>query len=186
MDIYKREYPLFSLCGLNCGLCPRFHTEGKSKCPGCGGAQFHLKHPSCSVIRCSQKNGGIQFCFECDQFPCQKYQHNSPVDSFITYQNVICDLNKGKENLSLYKQELERKVELLNDLLNQYNNGRMKQQYCLAMNLLSIEDIEAVLAEAKATESFQTADQKERSEIISKIVHQKGIERGISFQLRRE
>ena len=33
---YDREYPLFSACGLNCGLCPRFYTDGESRCPGCG------------------------------------------------------------------------------------------------------------------------------------------------------
>jgi hypothetical protein len=33
MKEYYRNYPLFSLCGLNCGLCPRYHTQGESKCP---------------------------------------------------------------------------------------------------------------------------------------------------------
>jgi len=54
MKEYKREYPLFSLCGLNCGLCPKYHTNGESKCPGCGGTDFTLKHPPCKVIRCNQ------------------------------------------------------------------------------------------------------------------------------------
>lgn len=43
MDLkeYKREYPSFALYGLNCGLCPRYHTKGESKCHGCGGQDFH-------------------------------------------------------------------------------------------------------------------------------------------------
>lgn len=35
METMKRGAPGFSLCGLNCGLCPRFNTEAKSKCLGC-------------------------------------------------------------------------------------------------------------------------------------------------------
>ncbi|HCP15088.1 MAG TPA: hypothetical protein DIT32_04865, partial [Peptococcaceae bacterium] len=62
MKEYVRAYPLFSLCGLNCGLCPRYHTEGESRCPGCGGPAFHLKHPSCAVITCSRKHGGVEHC----------------------------------------------------------------------------------------------------------------------------
>lgn len=55
MKEYKREYSLFSLCGLNCGLCPHYQTNGISKCPGCGGQDFHLKHPTCAVITCNRK-----------------------------------------------------------------------------------------------------------------------------------
>jgi hypothetical protein len=42
MEIYTRVNPDFSLCGLNCGLCPNFHihTNRKFKCPGCGGENF--------------------------------------------------------------------------------------------------------------------------------------------------
>ncbi|HNR04634.1 MAG TPA: DUF3795 domain-containing protein, partial [Bacillota bacterium] len=39
-------------CGLDCGLCPRFFTEGASRCPGCCGVDFENKHPSCSFITC--------------------------------------------------------------------------------------------------------------------------------------
>gem|GEM_PF-3991072 len=36
MEYKVRSYPLFSDCGLNCGLCPRYYTDGASRCPGCG------------------------------------------------------------------------------------------------------------------------------------------------------
>jgi len=36
MSDYNRQYPVFSLCGLNCGLCPNFQSTAASRCYGCG------------------------------------------------------------------------------------------------------------------------------------------------------
>jgi hypothetical protein len=41
MKDFKRLYPLFSLCGLNCGLCP-MHLD--NYCPGCGGGAGKINH----------------------------------------------------------------------------------------------------------------------------------------------
>lgn len=60
--MYKRNFPQLSLCGLNCGLCPRYHCNGISKCPGCGGKDFNLKHPTCSVVTCNQKHDNVEYC----------------------------------------------------------------------------------------------------------------------------
>lgn len=38
---YRRSEPLFSQCGLNCGLCPMYHIREESHCPGCGGRDGH-------------------------------------------------------------------------------------------------------------------------------------------------
>ena len=107
LDEYKREYPLFSLCGLNCGLCPHYQTQGESKCPGCGGEKFHLKHPTCAVITCNRKHDHVEYCFQCSSFPCEKYSSPSNADSFISYRNVIADFEKvKKDSLAQYKIEL--------------------------------------------------------------------------------
>lgn len=47
MKNFKRNYPLFSLCGLNCGLCP-MHLN--NYCPGCGGG---AGNQPCTIARCS-------------------------------------------------------------------------------------------------------------------------------------
>ena len=36
MKDFVREHPLFSLCGLNCALCP---MQLGGHCPGCGGGE---------------------------------------------------------------------------------------------------------------------------------------------------
>ena len=47
MKNFKRDNLLFSLCGLNCGLCP-MKIDGY--CPGCGGG---AGNQSCKIARCS-------------------------------------------------------------------------------------------------------------------------------------
>lgn len=67
-----KKYPAIGVCGLDCGLCPRHYTDGPSRCPGCGGIDFHLKRPSCSFITCCVKKKGLEVCRECEDFPCPK------------------------------------------------------------------------------------------------------------------
>lgn len=55
MKDFLRQEPLFSLCGLNCGLCT-MHLGGH--CPGCGGG---AGNQSCSLARCSLQHAGWLF-----------------------------------------------------------------------------------------------------------------------------
>ena len=51
MKGFNRKNQLFSLCGLNCGLCPMFLNK---YCPGCGGGEGNQ---SCKIARCSMEHG---------------------------------------------------------------------------------------------------------------------------------
>ncbi|MDR2444915.1 MAG: DUF3795 domain-containing protein, partial [Spirochaetaceae bacterium] len=120
MDTYTREYPLLSLCGLNCGLCPRYHTRGTSRCPGCGGEAFYEKHPPCGVISCAKRHGGVPFCYLCGEYPCKKYYDSKKItDSFITKQRQLADFEKVREiGLEAYQAELGEKMGILQCLLD--------------------------------------------------------------------
>jgi len=117
MTIYSRKEPYYSLCGLNCCLCPRFYTNGSSRCPGCGGKEFSSKHPTCAVITCSKKHDYIEFCFQCREFPCERYRKLGGMDSFITYKNVLLNIEKAKADLNIYMASLKTKYEYLKILL---------------------------------------------------------------------
>lgn len=183
MDLYTRDYPLFSLCGLNCGLCPRLHTEGSSKCPGCGGEGFSEKHPACAVITCSKKHGAVQYCFLCEAFPCQKYQKESPVDSFITYKNVLADMEKAREDLSIYKKELEERQKILDILLKEYNEGRSKALYCLAASLIPLHELEMIMK--RIEQEIDSNDMKERAKEANRILKEHTERLGIVLVLRK-
>ena len=78
MGEFKRANPLFSLCGLNCGLCT---MRIGGHCPGCGQG-----NRPCQVARCAVARG-VEYCFECTEYPCQLYDHADGHDSFITHLN---------------------------------------------------------------------------------------------------
>jgi hypothetical protein len=184
MPLYKREYPLFSLCGLNCGLCPRYQTEGSSKCPGCGGENFHLKHPSCAVISCSKKHGDIEYCFLCEDYPCERYAVSSGKDSFITYKNVLKDMRYASERgLDNYKSELNFKVSFLERLISDYNDGRKKGLYCLAVNLLDVEDLKDI--EQRIESIDKAVSLKEQISLIEAWLFEKAKIKNIELKLRK-
>lgn len=148
MQEYKREYPKFALCGLNCGLCPRYHTEGSSSCPGCGGENFHIQHPTCAVVTCNKKHDNVEFCFQCSAYPCERYGRIGEKDSFITYRNVLSDLEKAKrDGIEQYSAVLNEKVKILENLIKNYNDGRSKNFYCIAVNLLELDAIREIMTE---------------------------------------
>jgi hypothetical protein len=185
MKEYQRAHPTFALCGLNCGLCPRYHTDGPSRCPGCGGPDFHLKRPSCAVITCSKKHGNVEFCFQCSAFPCQRYEAPNKQDSFVTYRNVLSDMDKAKKRgVERYLEGLGRKVEIVETLIARYNDGRRKGFYCLAVNLLDLADLEKIVKRLDEDAGAAAADAKERAESAVELLESTAKKRGVELKLR--
>lgn len=185
MGYTNRKNPLFSACGLNCGLCPRYHTEGTSRCPGCAGEGFSLKHPSCGVLSCCLRRE-IEYCFLCDEYACAKYEVADMLDSFISHKNQLHDLAKAKDiGLGAYETELNKKVELLKNLLDHYDDGRRKSFYCTAVNLLSLDDIETV---RERLDSGTKADDplKIRAAAAVRLFDEIASSKNISLKLRKK
>ena len=137
MKNFTRNNPYFSLCGLNCKLCS-MHLSGH--CGGCG-----FGNQSCLIARCSLEHGKPEYCFQCSKYPCEKYVNIDEFDSFITHMNQKTDLEKmqriGEE---AYNSEQIEKRQILDRLLSEYNDGRKKTLFCLAVNLLSLEGLRTV------------------------------------------
>ncbi len=186
MNGYKREYPLYSLCGLNCGLCPRYHTEGISKCPGCGGAAFHLKHPACAVITCNKNHNNVEFCFQCSCYPCERYSAPSKNDSFISYRNVISNFQKANsDGIEKYKSELNEKINILEFLINDYNDGRRKNFYCIAVDLLELSDLKEIMERINNIISKQNITHKDKIKLIISMFKDKASKENIDLKLRK-
>ena len=184
MENKIRDYPQFAACGLNCGLCPRYYTEGSSRCPGCAGEGFSEVHPSCGILSCSQRKG-LEYCFECEEFPCKKFDKWGDADSFITHRNYLADMEKAKENgIDAYKIELNTKIKILEKLLAEYNDGRQKSFYCLAINLLELEDIHAVMAQI-ASDVDLSDTTKEKASAAVRMFNAKAAEKGITLKMRK-
>ncbi|MBN1698781.1 MAG: DUF3795 domain-containing protein [Spirochaetales bacterium] len=185
MKLYTRTYPLFSLCGLNCGLCPRYQTEGSSKCPGCGGPDFHLKHPSCPVITCSRKHDNVEYCFQCRSYPCERYKNTGTLDSFITYKNVLADLEKAERDLDAYKSVLTEKIMILEKLVKTYNDGRKKNYYCIAVNLLELVDVKNIMKTVESDIDNRDISHKDKIHKVIEMFEEKAKKNKIDITLRR-
>ena len=137
MKDFIRNNPYFSLCGLNCKLCS-MHFSGR--CGGCG-----FGNQSCPIARCSLEHGKPDYCFQCPEYPCGRYEHIDEADSFITHMNQKTDLEKlRKIGEEAYNKEQVEKRRILDRLLAEYNDGRKKTLFCLAVNLLPLEDLRTV------------------------------------------
>ena len=187
MEIYTRKTPDFSLCGLNCALCPNYylHTNGKFKCPGCGGENFFEKHPSCAVITCGKRHKNIEFCFNCDEYPCKRYLEPSEKDSFITYKNRERNIKLASEDLNKYLNELEKRKNILCELLKNYNDGRMKNYYCVAVNLIPMVELEKIMENIRNMEINKNIEEKEKTEIVKIIFNKVADKLKIEIKLRK-
>lgn len=64
---------LIAPCGINCGVC-RAHLRAKNKCPGCRASDTCKPKTriTCSIKTCRVlKDGTAEYCFECENFPCE-------------------------------------------------------------------------------------------------------------------
>lgn len=179
MKNFKRENLLFSLCGLNCGLCPMNLNQ---YCPGCGGAEGNQ---ACSIAKCSLQHGNIEYCFQCENYPCEKYDRIDEFDSFITHQHQMQDMKKFKElGIEHYSEEQQRKKILLDHLLNTYNDGRKKTLFCVAVNLLELENLENIICKLDQTSS--TLGQKEKASHAVALLQEDAAKNNITLKLRKK
>lgn len=134
---FTRDNLLFSLCGLNCSLCPMFV---KKTCSGC--IKGSMCYNICNIVPCSLEHGAVDYCFECEDYPCDKYEGIDENDSLMTHINQLIDMEKAKTMwIEKYNQEQSHKVQILNKFLENYNYGNNEVFFCTAVNLLSLDDL---------------------------------------------
>ena len=142
MKGFNRQNQLFALCGLNCGLCPMFLSK---HCPGCGGGEGNQ---SCKIARCSMEHGGIEYCFQCGEYPCPKYDHIEDYDVFIT--------------------------------------GRKKTLFCVAVNLLELQELQEVLRQIENRSDLETLTLKEKSALAAGLLKAVAAKNDIDLKLRKK
>lgn len=178
---FTRSDLLFSLCGLNCGLCPMHLNK---YCPGCGGGEGNQ---SCKIARCSLQHGETEYCSRCQEFPCETYEDIDAFDSFITHQNRKKDLEKQlKIGVEAYRTEQKEKIHILEWLLKNCNDGRKKTFFCLAVNLLEVEDLKSVMRQIELEEELSSLPVKEKAAYMKKRLETIADAKGIVLKLRKK
>ena len=60
------------------------------------------------------EHGGVEYCCQCREYPCEKYEHIDDFDSFITHRNRRTDLEKVRQfGAEAYNTEQMEKIKIL-------------------------------------------------------------------------
>ena len=181
MKGFTRGETRFSLCGLNCALCS-MHLGGY--CPGCGGG---AGNQSCAIAKCSLEHGGVQFCWECPEYPCSHYEGFDDGDSFVPHRNRRQDIALARElGLEVYLAQLEEKRAILGTLLAGYNDGRRKTLFHSAVYLLPLEDLQSVMAALTSRSELAEQSVKERAIAAVDLLQEAADRRGVSLKLNKK
>ena len=191
-DYPIKKYPTLGCCGLDCGLCPRYYTEGSSRCPGCCGPGFFDKHPGCGHITCCVKKKNLEVCAECDDFSCSKFDSwfgNEAYDSFITHKKAESNFYLIKKHgVEKFIEQQRERIKLLEEMLKEFNEGRSRSFYCIAVALLSVDDVKKSIDSAKKevkTLDVRKDDVKSKAKILRKIIQDVADKKGIDLKLRK-
>jgi len=162
---YKKQETI-GCCGIDCGLCPRFYTQGISTCPGCWGLHFSEKHPPCGILSCCAREKGLEVCSDCPDYPCKRFEPEKiNIDSFVTHQRIFPNLDSIQKNgIEDFIVNQRIRMAVLQDLLLHYDEGRSKSFYCIACALLPIDHLREIQKQAHMLE--KTMDAKEKSRIV--------------------
>lgn len=158
---FERNDTLLSLCGLNCSLCPMFV---RGDCKGCRAGSWCARF--CKIAPCSVRHGGISYCFECPEYPCPRYDGIDKRDSLISHRNQLKDMDKAKRmGIEAYRDEQRAKAALLHRLLDEYDDSTRDVFFCLAANMLEVDDLQtAVDAISASAEGLSTRSKAELAE----------------------
>jgi hypothetical protein len=191
---FKKKYPvkifpIVGACGLDCGLCPRFHSGGDKPCPGCCGEGFWERNPGCAFITCCVKQRGQETCGECNELEfCPRVLRNLEAskrrDSMLSYKTLPANLDAVQYGgLEAFIKRQQEKIDFLRLLLTEYNDGRSKGFYCLSVQLLPLEDIKLALAGCQSKITPDTA-LKDKTRLVREAFNALAAKLNIELKLR--
>ncbi len=148
-------------------------------CGGCGNG-----NQSCKIAKCSLEQEKIEYCYECKQYPCEKYEHIDECDSFITHRRRKADLEKAQHiGIAQYNLEQQEKAQILSYLLSNYNDGRRKNFFCVAVNLLELSEIQEAIKEIQSNDELPSLSFKEQSSYVVEVFQKIADRRNIKLKL---
>ena len=184
---FADEKELAGCCGIYCGLCPRFQSTAKSRCPGCKILSLTI---SCKLYNCCVKAKGLVTCAQCDDFPCEKYDGFFDRDSFITHKVCLPNIKRIKKvSLKKWLQEQGQRRALLENLLANYNEGRSCSFYCIAAALMPAGLIKEAVNKAKklmANNKVADSDIKTKAKILRAAIENLASRSKVDLKLRKK
>ena len=185
------ESDLAGVCGLYCGLCPRFQSKARSRCLGC---QLGEQHSYCSVYRCCVTRRGLFTCADCDEYPCERLLRvlgvEEGLDSFISHKPALLNLDRIREvGLEAYLGEQRERRLLVERLLDHYNEGRSMSFYCAACGLMPPDLIRQAIGEMEemlVSQHVDGSDLKAKAKAMRTTIQDLASLAGIDLRLRKK
>ncbi len=170
---------LAGCCGLFCALCNKYQSRAPSRCLGCRSGE---QHDWCSIYNCCVKKHGYVTCAECpDVFRCDIHIRRKVAEWIPAADNLRQIQKNGSEKF--LKEQMKRQA-VVEDLLQNYNEGRSMSFYCKACSRLSVEAIREVIKEAKSrveSENIEASDIKLKAKIVRAVMKEMAQESGVSL-----
>ena len=143
----------------------------------------------CPFITCALKKKGIEFCWDCEEKKtCEKWAKHreaaKKADSFKCYQKLEKDIAFIQNNGVDEFEETQKKREyLLKEMLREFNEGRSKSYYCIAVTVMEIGELEDALT--KADKDSKGLGIKEKSKVLHSILDEIAKQRNYYLKLRK-
>lgn len=148
-------------------------------CGGCGNG-----NQSCKIAKCRLEHGAIEYCYECKQYPCEKYQHIDEYDSFITHRRQKADLERAQSiGIEQYNLEQQEKIQILSHLLFNYNDGRRKNFFCVAVNLLELSELQEAMKKLQHNDELSLLSFKAQCSYVAEVLQEIADRRNIKLRL---
>ena len=117
----------------------------------------------------------------------RKYRNCEEYDSFIVHRRQKADLEKAQKiGVEAYNQEQKEKIEILRYLLANFNDGRKKNFFCVAVNLMELLELQEGLQEINEKEDLAFWIMKEKLVYVRKIFQNITGRRNISLKLNKK
>ena len=148
-------------------------------CGGCGNG-----NQSCRIAKCSLEHGKVEYCYECKQYPCEKYQRIDEYDSFITHRRQKADLERAQSiGIAQYNLEQQEKIQILSHLLSNYNDGRRKNFFCVVVNLLELSELREAMKQIRSNDELSLLSFKAQCLYVAEVFQKIADRRNIKLQL---
>jgi hypothetical protein len=98
------------------------------------------------------------------------------------------NLNYIRENgVEDYVHKLEKRIQLLEEMLRGFNEGRSKSLYCVATTLISVEGIRKSMDSAKKRVKMLDAEEdiEGKARILKETIRTTAAKEGVDLRLRK-
>ena len=146
--------------------------------------------PGCGFITCCVRKKGLETCAECGDWEgCEKVakllDSAKYRDSFISYRPVAANFafiqKYGIEEFTRLETE---KQKFLRHLIDNYDEGRSKSFYCTSCQLIPLDKLKEVLADAE-TKITEDTDIKEKAKLVRAAISNLADSLQIDLKLRK-